>query len=90
MLYEVITQPCTDVLRRNVFIPRGVWANVVVDAYSVSTGSPIYKGGTVYIEPSEDEVLEAEYIIDNRITSYNVCYTKLLRLYRPSQSNGKL
>lgn len=61
----VYAKPCTDVLRRNVFIPRGVWANVVVDAYSVSTGSPIYKGGTVYIEPSEEEVLEAEYIIDN-------------------------
>ena len=65
--YSVLVraQPNEDVLRRNVFIPRSVWANVIVDAYSVSTGSPIYKGGIVYVEPSEGEILEAEYIIDN-------------------------
>jgi formylmethanofuran dehydrogenase subunit C len=65
--YSVLVraEPNEDVLRRNVFIPRSVWANVIVDAYSVSTGSPIYKGGTVYVEPSEGEILEAEYIIDN-------------------------
>ncbi|ABR55555.1 Formylmethanofuran dehydrogenase [Methanococcus vannielii SB] len=61
----VYVKPSDDVLRRNAFIPRGVWANSIIDALSGSTGSPVYKGGIVYIEPSDDEVYHAEYIIDN-------------------------
>ncbi|KQC16299.1 MAG: molybdopterin dinucleotide binding domain-containing protein [Methanothrix sp.] len=42
-----------------VFMPRAIWANVVVDPETFSTGSPLYKGSPVIIEPSEDEVLSA-------------------------------
>jgi len=45
-----------------VFMPRAIWANVVVDPETFSTGSPLYKGGPVLIEPSEEEVLNAEEI----------------------------
>ena len=42
-----------------VFMPRAIWANVVVDPETFSTGSPLYKGAPVTIEPTGDEVLSA-------------------------------
>ena len=33
-----------------VFMPRAIWANVVVDPETFSTGSPLYKGSPVKIE----------------------------------------
>jgi formylmethanofuran dehydrogenase subunit D len=45
-----------------VFMPRAIWANVVVDPETFSTGSPLYKGSPVLIEPSDEEVLSAEEI----------------------------
>jgi formylmethanofuran dehydrogenase subunit D len=45
-----------------VFMPRAIWANVVVDPETFSTGSPLYKGSPVLIEPSEEEVLSAAEI----------------------------
>ncbi len=45
-----------------VFMPRAIWANVVVDPETFSTGSPLYKGAPVAIEPSDDEVLSAAEI----------------------------
>ncbi len=45
-----------------VFMPRAIWANVVVDPETFSTGSPLYKSGPVLIEPSKDAVLSAEEI----------------------------
>ena len=43
-----------------VFMPRAIWSNVVVDPETFSTGSPLYKGSPVKIEPSNDDVLSAE------------------------------
>ena len=43
-----------------VFMPRAIWSNVVVDPETFSTGSPLYKGSPVKIEPSDEEVLSAE------------------------------
>jgi formylmethanofuran dehydrogenase subunit D len=45
-----------------VFMPRAIWANAVVDPETFSTGSPLYKGSPVLIEPSDDEVLSAAEI----------------------------
>lgn len=45
-----------------VFMPRAIWANVVVDPETFSTGSPLYKGAQVLIEPTEDEVFSAKEI----------------------------
>ncbi len=45
-----------------VFMPRAIWANVVVDPETFSTGSPLYKGAPVAIEPSQEEVLSAREI----------------------------
>ncbi|MCS3901252.1 formylmethanofuran dehydrogenase subunit C [Methanococcus voltae] len=55
-----------NVQRRNIFIPRSVWANVIVDAQSVNSGAPIYKGGEAYVQPTDDEILEAPYIIEQQ------------------------
>ncbi len=46
-----------------VFIPRSIWANVVVEPDTFSTGSPRYKGAPVMVEPSDEEVLGAEEIV---------------------------
>ena len=43
-----------------VFMPRAIWSNVVVDPETFSSGSPLYKGSPVKIEPSDEEGLSAE------------------------------
>jgi len=47
-------------LSGQIFMPRAIWSNVVVDPETFSTGSPLYKGSPVKIEPSDEEVLSAE------------------------------
>ncbi|HNQ55513.1 MAG TPA: molybdopterin dinucleotide binding domain-containing protein, partial [Methanothrix sp.] len=44
----------------HIFMPRAIWANVVVDPETFSTGSPLYKGSPVLVEATEEEVLSAE------------------------------
>ena len=48
-----------------VFIPRSIWANVVIGSYTESMGSPLYKGNYVYVEPvkGKAEILTAEEIM---------------------------
>ncbi|MBC7085247.1 MAG: formylmethanofuran dehydrogenase [Methanomethylovorans sp.] len=60
----VVYTKCTNDMRcGQVFMPRAIWANVVVEPSTFSTGSPLYKGSPVTIEPSEDEVLSAEDVV---------------------------
>jgi formylmethanofuran dehydrogenase subunit D len=40
-------------------MPRAIWSNVVVDPETFSTGSPLYKGSPVRIEPTEEPVQNA-------------------------------
>jgi formylmethanofuran dehydrogenase subunit D len=55
---------CTDSVQPgHIFMPRAIWSNVVVDPDTLSTGSPLYKGAPVKIEPTEEEVLCAEDIV---------------------------
>ncbi|HPS90603.1 MAG TPA: formylmethanofuran dehydrogenase, partial [Methanothrix sp.] len=42
-----------------IFMPRAIWSNVVVDPETFSTGSPLYKGSPVRVEPTNDDVLDA-------------------------------
>jgi len=42
-----------------IFMPRAIWANVVVDPETFSTGSPLYKGSPVRVQPTQEEVLDA-------------------------------
>ncbi|MFZ3149356.1 MAG: molybdopterin dinucleotide binding domain-containing protein [Methanothrix sp.] len=42
-----------------IFMPRAIWANVVVDPETFSTGSPLYKGSPVRVQPTQEEVLNA-------------------------------
>ena len=42
-----------------IFMPRAIWANVVVDPETFSTGSPLYKGSPVRVQPTLQEVLNA-------------------------------
>jgi len=46
-----------------VFMPRAIWSNMVVDPETFSTGSPLYKGSPVRIEPSNEEVLSASDLV---------------------------
>jgi formylmethanofuran dehydrogenase subunit D len=43
-----------------IFMPRAIWANVVVDPETFSTGSPLYKGSPVRVQPTLDDVLNAK------------------------------
>ena len=52
-----------SVMSGHVFMPRAIWANVVVDPETFSTGSPLYKGSPVKVEPSLDNVLSAEELV---------------------------
>jgi formylmethanofuran dehydrogenase subunit D len=55
----VYAYPSDAVSRGHVFMPRAIWSNVVVDPETFSTGSPLYKGSPVKIEPTEEAVLSA-------------------------------
>ncbi|AEH07144.1 formylmethanofuran dehydrogenase subunit C [Methanothermococcus okinawensis] len=57
--------PNNNLQRGNIFVPRSIWANVIVEAYTEGTGSPNYKGGRVVVEPASDDdtILSAEDII---------------------------
>jgi formylmethanofuran dehydrogenase subunit D len=46
-----------------VFVPRGIWANVVVTPETESTGSPRYKNLPIKIEKCEGPVLEPEALM---------------------------
>lgn len=59
----VCAVPKDSVMPGHVFMPRAIWANVIVDPETFSTGSPLYKGSPVMIEPTEDEVLSAEELV---------------------------
>jgi formylmethanofuran dehydrogenase subunit D len=60
----VVYAKCKDSVRPgNVFMPKAIWTNVVVDPDTLSTGSPLYKGAPVKIEPTEERVLSAEDIV---------------------------
>ena len=60
----VVYTKCTDSVQPGqVFMPRAIWSNVVIDPDTLSTGSPLYKGAPVNIEPSEEEVLSAENVV---------------------------
>ena len=48
----------------HIFMPRAIWANVVVDPKTFSTGSPLYKGSPVLVEATEEEVLEAQDLVN--------------------------
>jgi formylmethanofuran dehydrogenase subunit D len=55
---------CTDSVQPGqVFMPRAIWSNVVIDPDTLSTGSPLYKGAPVHIEPTDGEVLSAEDVV---------------------------
>ena len=55
---------CTDSVQSGqVFMPRAIWSNVVIDPDTLSTGSPLYKGAPVHIEPTDEEVLSAVDVV---------------------------
>jgi formylmethanofuran dehydrogenase subunit D len=55
--------PGDSVKPGHVFMPRAIWSNLVVAPETFSTGSPLYKGSPVFVEPTEEEVLSAEEIV---------------------------
>ncbi len=55
--------PETSVPSGQVFMPRAIWSNVVVDPETFSTGSPLYKGSSVRIEPTSESVLGARELV---------------------------
>jgi len=55
---------CTDsVPEGSVFMPRAIWSNVVVDPETFSTGSPLYKGCPVRVQPTDEDVLSAADLV---------------------------
>lgn len=59
----VYTKVTESVRCGHVFIPRSIWANIVVEPTTFSTGSPLYKGSPVTVEPTDEEVLSAEEVV---------------------------
>ena len=62
--YVVVSALSEDsVMSGHIFMPRAIWANVVVDPETFSTGSPLYKGSPVKVEPTSEDVLSAEELV---------------------------
>jgi formylmethanofuran dehydrogenase subunit D len=66
-LHSVVVSALSEdtVMSGHVFMPRAIWANVVVDPETFSTGSPLYKGSPVRVEPTSEDVLSAEELVLN-------------------------
>jgi formylmethanofuran dehydrogenase subunit D len=60
VVYAVLVE---SVISGHIFMPRAIWANVVVEPETFSTGSPLYKGSPVKIEPTREDVLGAEDLV---------------------------
>jgi len=57
---------CDDSVRAGeVFMPRAIWSNMVISPETFSTGSPLYKGSPVVVEPTDEDVLAADEIVQN-------------------------
>ena len=60
----VVTAKCEDsVTEEQIFMPRSIWLNVVVEPETFSTGSPLYKGSPVFIEATQEEVKSSDDIV---------------------------
>ena len=70
MLYEVITFMKASESRYRGFFQVNTAVKLVIDPHPATAGDGLHVGQPV----------RAEGLDDLRITSYNVCYTKLLRL----------
>lgn len=64
-LHSVVVSALSEdtVMTGHIFMPRAIWANVVVDPETFSTGSPLYKGSPVKVEPTSENVLSAEELV---------------------------
>lgn len=64
-LHSVVVSALSEdtVMAGHIFMPRAIWANVVVDPETFSTGSPLYKGSPVKVEPTSEDVLSAEELV---------------------------
>lgn len=60
VLYAKESQDLDD---NSVFIPYGIWANLIMSSQTESEGMPSSKGIRATIEPTEEEVLSAEDIL---------------------------
>ncbi len=52
-----------SISRGHVFMPRAIWSNVVIDPETFSTGSPLYKGSRVLVEPTQEKVMNAKELV---------------------------
>ena len=46
------------------FIPRGLWANMVISSETFDSGSPFYKGMEAEVEGTDEEVLDCEALVE--------------------------
>jgi formylmethanofuran dehydrogenase subunit D len=60
---SVYTKSTDSVRPGHVFMPRAIWANVIIDPDTFSTGSPRYKGSKITLEPTDDEVLSTVDVV---------------------------
>lgn len=54
-----------------VFVPKGPWINSIVEAETLQTGSPNYKGMSVKVEATDDEVIDLEELLKNYMITKN-------------------
>jgi formylmethanofuran dehydrogenase subunit D len=59
----VYVHPDDSVSRGQIFMPRAIWSNAVIDPETFSTGSPLYKGSPVRVEPTEEKVMNAKDLV---------------------------
>jgi len=55
------------VMKGQAFIPRGIWANMIISSETFDSGSPFYKGMEAKVEGTDDEVLDCENLIKKQI-----------------------
>ena len=77
----------TDYVRRGEIEPEKLFENESIDERVLEGVHPLAGAKVANLSPALAEELELDDTWD-RITSYNVCYTKLLRASKPSLSRS--
>jgi formylmethanofuran dehydrogenase subunit D len=50
---------------KTVFVPYGLWSNILVNSCTEGVGMPLYKGLTVRIEPTKDKILDLKALLSS-------------------------
>lgn len=60
----LFAKPDERIRKNEIFIPRGIWANLIISSETYNTGTPMYKNMKATLLPTDEPVLEINELIN--------------------------